>query len=305
MDFLIFLTMEMNETDTAGMTAAYSGGRIDWLRRSVSERVATVAILSNSLVVFLMLFPSLPEKAVEILWFLDGIFNIYFIYEALVKICLYRKAYFRKLGNLFDFSLVVLVIVATCEGMYESASGLYVLRIVRLMKMVSAFSRMDEFQRLFGKITVAFRASMGIIMMMGALVFMLAVVMTIFYAHEDPDHFGNPLLSIYTVLRLVTLEGWYEIPDTLASNEDVTRAFVSRLVFTAIVIFGGIFGISFITSTVTDKLAEDDNQKILDKLDALERQLAGLKNTSTTSDRNAACADSSSAAEGSGGSTGG
>lgn len=68
--------MEMNETDAAGMTAADSGSCIDWLRRSVSERVATVAILSNSLVVFLMLFPSLPEKAVEILLLLDGVFNI-------------------------------------------------------------------------------------------------------------------------------------------------------------------------------------------------------------------------------------
>lgn len=65
MDFLIFLTMEMNETDAAGMTAADSGSRIDWLRSSVSERVATVAILSNSLVVFLMLFPSLPEKRLK------------------------------------------------------------------------------------------------------------------------------------------------------------------------------------------------------------------------------------------------
>ena len=54
--------MEMNETDAAGMTAA--------------DCVARVAILSNSLVVFLMLFPSLPEKAVEILWLLDGVFNI-------------------------------------------------------------------------------------------------------------------------------------------------------------------------------------------------------------------------------------
>lgn len=31
-----------------------------------------------------------------------------------------------------------------------------------------------------------------------------------------------------------------------------------------------------ITSTVTDKLAEDDNQKILDKLDALERKIERL-----------------------------
>ena len=37
------------------------------------------------------------------------------------------------------------------------------------------------------------------------------------------DFFSTPLNSIYSVFRLFTVEGWYEIPDAMAedNNDDV------------------------------------------------------------------------------------
>lgn len=44
--------------------------------------------------------------------------------------------------------------------------------------------------------------------MLSLVVYMYAILGTIMFAHNDPFHFGSLHLSVLTLFRVATLEGW-------------------------------------------------------------------------------------------------
>lgn len=259
--------------------------RFSWISWAISSKVTGAVIGINCLVVFLMLFPEIPDEAMDFLKYLDALFNVYFVFEAATKIAIDGKRYFHNAGDIFDFTLVVFVIIAYLLGEGQTVTGFYVLRIIRVMKFTMVFKKIEGSKSLYQKIKAAFKASLGILLVMGTLILIIAMIMTIFFDTRDPEDFGNPFKSIYTVIRLFTLEGWYEIPNSLTSDLPTFSAFVAKSVFSILVILGGVFGISFITSNVTDNLAQDDNKKLLDRIDELEEKIDRLTDALERQDR--------------------
>lgn len=242
----------------------------------VREETAAWIITLNCLTVFIMLFPEVSAEGRFFLGLIDLGCNIYFMLEAAGKISIDAKRYFRNPSDIFDFSLVAFVVGGFILGEYESASAAYLLRTVRLMKFGRLVKRIKGMKALLFNVKQAFSASVSICLMMSMTILILAMLMTVFYGASTPEYFGNPAKSIYTVIRLFTLEGWYEIPDALAATQGFMTGFVTKAVFSLIVIFGGVFAISFITSSVTDRLAQDEHTEILDQFNALNAKIDEL-----------------------------
>ena len=94
-----------------------------------------------------------------------------------------------------------------------------------------------------------------------------------------PQYFATPLDSIYAVFRICTVEGWYDIPDTIAvATTSAVGGFV-RLYFVFILILGGIIGMSFINSIFVDAMVSDNNDDVMKKLEELEAKIDNLKQT--------------------------
>ena len=91
-----------------------------------------------------------------------------------------------------------------------------------------------------------------------------------------PDYFGNPGISIYSIFRLFTIEGWYELPDTIAQNGGEAWGLFARCYFSVLLFMGGIIGMSLINSIFVDAMAEDNNDDVLEKLNKIELQLKEL-----------------------------
>ena len=69
---------------------------------------------------------------------------------------------------------------------------------------------------------------------------------------------------------MFTIEGWYDIPNAIADNTSPLIGTISKIAFCLIVLIGGMFGMSFVTSSFTDELAVDNNDNVMKELQELK-----------------------------------
>lgn len=85
-----------------------------------------------------------------------------------------------------------------------------------------------------------------------------------------PEFFATPTDAIYSIFRLFTIEGWYEIPDSVAIQLSLAWARVTRVYFCVLLVLGGVIGLSLVNSVFVDAMVSDNNDDIKEKLDQLE-----------------------------------
>ena len=90
------------------------------------------------------------------------------------------------------------------------------------------------------------------------------------------------MTSFYSIFKIFTIEGWYEIPDIVTENitSSVEMWFV-RLYFVIVLFTGGIFGLSIINSVFVEGVLNNDMDdkdadkfdKIISRLDSIEKKI--------------------------------
>jgi voltage-gated sodium channel len=120
--------------------------------------------------------------------------------------------------------------------------------------------------------------------------FILILVVSLFncalFKDIAPQFFGTPWDSIYSTFRLCTVEGWYEIPDSLAVSLSPGQIAGVRIYFVIILILGGIIGLSLVNSIFVDAMVSDNNdelekevKELNDKIDLLTDEIRKLQNS--------------------------
>ncbi len=124
----------------------------------------------------------------------------------------------------------------------------------------------------------AIKASVFVLMALIFMNFMLAIVTCHFYADVAPQYFGNPLVSIYSIFQLFTLEGWNEIPAAIVSTTDSRMMIgMTRFYFAIVVVLGGIFGMSLANAVFIDEMMMDNNEELEKKVDLLTEEIRALR----------------------------
>ncbi|MFK7932008.1 MAG: ion transporter [Saprospiraceae bacterium] len=241
----------------------------------LSEKVMLTAIVLNSILIFLLYFPDLKENASLI--FLDHFFIIFFIVEAIVKIkALGWKNYSSSKWNIFDFSIVIASLPSLLIGWVElpDTSVLLLLRLFRLIRLVRFIEFIPHLAQIMQGLGRALKASVLVLMMLFFLNFVLAILTCHFYGEIAPEFFRNPLVASFSIFQFFTVEGWNEIPATIAERSDnsVYIGFM-RLYFVIVVLVGGIFGMSLANAIFVDEMTMDNNDDLEVKIDHLQRQL--------------------------------
>src|SRR5690606_34840693 len=93
----------------------------------------------------------------------------------------------------------------------------------------------------------ALRASVAVFVVLFVLNLILAMGANLLFGDLDAarPYFGDPLVSFYSMFKVFTIEGWYEIPDHLArSGETEGMILLVRLYFMGSVLIGGLLGLS-------------------------------------------------------------
>lgn len=251
---------------------------MDSVRRFfTNDNIMLVLVLINTGIIFVSGFMSGHGGCLLII---DSLFTLLFLFEALVKIRVHGfSKYWSDGWNRFDFILVMIALPSCINIFGEIFPGTSVLLSLRTMRAFKAF-RMLKFipnvGSLLNGIKLAFKASYIVAIGLAVLLLVFSIITTFLFGNAAPQYFGNPALSVYSIFRLFTIEGWYEMPEAIAMNSSSTMAVFARIYFSFLLFMGGIIGMSLVNSIFVDAMAADNNDEVLEKLSQLEKKLDDL-----------------------------
>lgn len=242
-----------------------------------NEHIMLVAIVLNTIIMFIGGF--WPDSE----WFelSDSLFTLLFLMEAIVKISTdgWGK-YWRSNWNRFDFIVIIIALPSLASPFIEhsmATNAVLALRSMRLFKSFKVLRFIPNIKKLLNGIKLASRASLLIFAAGVVILFISSILSSAIFGSMAPEYFGNPAISVYSIFRLFSVEGWYELPDAIANNSSPVWGVFARIYFSVLMFLGGIIGMSLITSIFVDTMAGDNNDEVLEKLDKIENEIKELK----------------------------
>ena len=198
----------------------------------------------------------------------------YFVVEIALKIHIFGWSGFWSKGmNRFDF----IIVLASCPTLIApfaetQFSVLLALRSARLIRLLRILRFVPDAERLWAGVARALRASVGLILALFLYNLILGLMACHLFHDVAPEHFGDPMESLYTLFKAFTIEGWYEIPDLIAARnpQEPWLGTLARGFFVIAVITGGLLGLSIVNAVLVDEMVKDNQ-------DALEREVAELR----------------------------
>lgn len=247
----------------------------------VLDRWVELVIAVNTVALIGLGF-STPGSAAASAWqALDVACVAFFLVEVVIKLRRQgRSGYFARWGNRFDFAVTLISAPALLHFWIElpEMGAFLALRIARLLRLLRNLHFIPNRARLIAGVGRAMRASVGVFLALLIVNLILSLGATFLFGSAAPEYFGNPVLSIYSLFKIFTVEGWYEVPDLLAERAaDPLLAMFARAYFVMCVIVGGILGLSLLNAVFIDEMTSDNADALERKVDALRDEMRALR----------------------------
>ena len=242
-----------------------------------NERVMLWIIMVNTALMFFGGF--WPTS----LWFeiADALFTLIFLFEAIAKIQQQGwKGYWSEGWNWFDFIVLIIALPSLASPLIDQSmatNAVLALRSMRLFKSLRMLRFIPNIHKLLAGIKLATRASLLVFIAFIVFLVIFSILSSTIFGNIAPEFFGNPAISIYSIFRLFTVEGWYEFADAIANNASTGWGVFARVYFSVLMFLGGVIGLSLINSIFVDAMAEDNNDEVLRKLKQIEQQIKELQ----------------------------
>ncbi|MBP5711159.1 MAG: ion transporter [Bacteroidales bacterium] len=247
----------------------------------LNEKIIMAVILLNAVVIYLQI----SGISTPVLTGLDIACTLIFLMEMILKhLKLGVKEYWRSGWNRLDGILVIVSLPSLVEiflptGMMD-LSILLIFRLLRVLRFFRVLHFFPNFTQIVKAFKMAMRESYAILLCFFVIIVIFGLLNCSLFKDVAPQYFATPLESIYSVFRICTVEGWYDIPDTIAEGTTPLIGGFVRLYFVFLLILGGIIGMSFINSIFVDAMVSDNNDDVMKKLEELETKIDNLKQTS-------------------------
>lgn len=246
----------------------------------LNDKIILVLILLNAVLIFISGFEQTETNKI-ILKILDNTITGLFIVELIVKFCEYGlKKYFYSNWNKFDFLLIALSVPAFISFILNietaSVSFLLVFRVMRVFKSFRFLKFIPGIEDLIKGIQRALKASIIVLIGFAIYIFIIGIFSFYLFKSSAPEYFSNPLTSLYSIFKIFTVEGWFEIPEKITQEFSDTASFFTYFYFIFILLTGGIFGLSLVNSIFVDAMVSDNNNELENKIDNLENKISEL-----------------------------
>lgn len=241
-----------------------------------NERIMLIAIVMNTAIMFVGGF--WPDSLLFELS--DAFFTAIFICEAIAKISKNGwSSYWKSDWNKFDFVVLLIALPSLASPFLEqmmATNAVLALRSMRLFKSFKMLRFIPNIQKLLKGLKLAVKASLLVFLAFIVFLIIFSILSATIFGNVSPEYFGNPAISLYSIFRLFSIEGWYELPDAIAANSSQAFGFFARCYFSILMFLGGIIGMSLINSIFVDAMMEDNNDEVLEKLNKIEKRIDEL-----------------------------
>jgi voltage-gated sodium channel len=160
-----------------------------------------VLIIVNAVTLGMETVPAVMERIGPALLAFDRAVLGVFVVELLLRMVVYRSAFFRDPWRIFD-----LVIVSI--SLMPATGSLSVLRALRVLRVLRLVSIVPSLRKVVGGLIAALPGMGSITLLLGLVFYVSAVMATKLYSATFPDLFGSIPASSYTLFQIMTLEGW-------------------------------------------------------------------------------------------------
>ncbi|GAB4397993.1 MAG: hypothetical protein OHK0053_15660 [Microscillaceae bacterium] len=247
-----------------------------WKKIFVNDSYVMLAILLNIVILFLLSFDDFGTN----LLFLENIDNaltIFFLVEMLIKVnVLGWRGYIQSGWNRLDFVIVLLTTPSILLMLLDvpDFTLLVVFRALRVAKFFRFLKFVPNLEEIMSGVGRALKASVFVLIAF----FLYNIIISLFtcyiFKEYSPEYFGNALISCYSIFKMFTLEGWYEIPESIARESgSVQMEFFTKFYFIFIVVTGGVFGLSIVNAIFVDEMVADNNNELELRITRLENKI--------------------------------
>ncbi|HCU87201.1 MAG TPA: hypothetical protein DGP39_06695, partial [Verrucomicrobiales bacterium] len=247
----------------------------------ISESLILLAIGINAAVLVLDGFPNIHAKAGGWLNYVDFTCLLYFILEACLKIrTLSFNGYWAQGWNKFDFLIVLGSAPLLLQPFIDSnLDGFSILLIGRMLRFLRIMRFVPNGEKIWGGVVRAIKASAAVFLTLAVLNIILAMGANVLFGAIAPDYFGDPIKAAYSLFKVFTIEGWYEIPDALdQAGLDASVVGMVKAYFIIAVLCGGILGLSLANAVFVDEMTADNNDKLEEMVSELRSEMASNRN---------------------------
>lgn len=238
-----------------------------------NDKVMLAMVVLNTCTIFAGGFGKAPTLFLVI----DSFFTILFLFEAIVKIREYGwKDYWKENWNKFDLIITLIALPSLANIFIDAALSTNILLSLRTLRVFKSFRLLKFIPNISGLlrgISLAIKTSLIVTIAFVVLMLIIAILTSALFGKVAPDLFGDPGISLFTIFRLFTGDGWSEIPTAIAGENAGFIGRVIRLFFALLFFAGGILGLSLVNSIFVDAMASDNNDEVLKRLNEIERKI--------------------------------
>lgn len=249
-------------------------------RLLINERLLMIVILINTATIFLRSFSWWRDNTEHFLFLVDYVCTLYFFVEIGIKLRHQgARAFFSVGWNAVDFLVVLaglpLLIAPVVE--IQDTSFLLALRLARVVRSFRVLRFVPDAERLWSGVRRGVQASLGVLFALGIYNFILALCACHLFGEFAPNEFGDPLIALYSMFKVITVEGWFEVPDAIAAGSSVAVGMAARVFFVFAVATGGVLGLSMANAVFIDEMVMDNTRDLEKNVRDLLEEVRALR----------------------------
>lgn len=253
------------------------------LRRIVEssrfQNFITAVIAINAVILGLETSSDLMDVAGPVLSALDRLAVAIFVVELLMKLAVYRLAFFKRAWNIFDFTIVAITLL-------PAGQGVSVLRALRILRAFRLISTVPSMRKVVEALMRAIPGMVSVLTLLSLVFYVSAVMATKLFGEGFPEWFGTIGASLYSLFQIMTLESWSMgiVRPVMESYPLAWMFFVPFILITTFAVLNLFIAIVVdamsthvdIEEHQTRDVIELDHQEIMTELRALRAEMSKL-----------------------------
>mgnify|MGYP001171593172 FL=1 len=172
---------------------------------------------------------------------LDYVITFFFLIEILIRMYSYEKVslFFKKKWNIFDFTIVLLSLIPL-----ELFEAVIVARLLRVFRLLRIISFIPQFRVLIESLAQAIPRVSYVLLFIFIETYIFAAIGSILFGAVDPEHWDNIGVSMLTLFKVGTIDGWIEIMNnTLPSFPNSWFYYVLYIIITGFIFLNMVVGV--------------------------------------------------------------
>tara|TARA_B100000073_G_scaffold345898_1_gene356011 strand:+ start:259 stop:1515 length:1257 start_codon:yes stop_codon:yes gene_type:complete len=237
------------------------------------ESFVVSIIIISALNIGLSTFDINPNL-MQALGILDYIITFFFLSEILIRMYSYEKVsqFFTKKWNIFDFIIVLLSLIPL-----ELFEAVIIARLLRVFRLLRIISFIPQFRVLIESLAQAVPRVGYVLLFIFIETYIFAAIGSILFGEVDPEHWDNIGISMLTLFKVGTIDGWIEIMNnTLPSFPNSWFYYILYIIITGFIFLNMVVGV-IIDVMIRQNTDEIENSPELIAIEKINKKVNSIE----------------------------